>query len=663
MKVNIGKNTLGGGNKMQVDLRTYNRSTHNLSHAWRSSMGVGTLVPCYKEVALPGDTFDIQIDAKVLTHPTVGPLFGSYKLQVDFFTCPIRLYQAMLHNNALNIGMDMSKVILPKYKVIIGKSQSPTEENPWSQIHPSCVLAYLGQRGYGAPIGNTQSYTRNAVPLLAYVDIFKNYYANTQEENFFWLGRNIPNNYTSGDSLKYSQDGATITSGTITVVASGSSGNMSEKIAKSSTYVWKALRAENGFRKYVDEVYMSYNEMVATGLSSRLGDDRGSWVFIANNTPAPRATDGTYLRFSKVEIGSALEVQSGELEQFDQLREDILAAGTEMFTIDNTTKVNYSYFDNLFAGQCKTLGKDTNLPLATSFASAGLILKTHQSDIFNNWINTEWIDGENGISAITAIDTSEGEFTIDTLNLAKKVYDMLNRIAVSGGTYRDWINTVYTSNYTLHAETPIYEGGMSDEIVFEEVVSNSATEDEPLGTLAGRGRLGGQRKGGKLHIKIEEPSYIIGIASITPRVDYCQGNDWDIEQLETMNDLHKPQLDGIGYQDLTENLMAWWRNSTIAVGKQPAWVNYMTSFNKTYGNFAIEKNEAFMVLNRYYEPTDGKYVASATEGELNHTTYINPADFSYTFADTTADAQNFWVQLGFGVEARRVMSAKQIPNL
>ena len=44
----IGKNTLGGGNSMKVDLKTHNRSTHNLSYAWRSSMGVGTLVPCMK---------------------------------------------------------------------------------------------------------------------------------------------------------------------------------------------------------------------------------------------------------------------------------------------------------------------------------------------------------------------------------------------------------------------------------------------------------------------------------------------------------------------------------------------------------------------------------------------------------------------------------------
>ena len=48
--------------------------------------------------------------------------------------------------------------------------------------------------------------------------------------------------------------------------------------------------------------------------------------------------------------------------------------------------------------------------------------------------NTEWIEGPNGINAVTAIkiDPESQSFQLDTLNLAKKVYDMLNRIAVSG---------------------------------------------------------------------------------------------------------------------------------------------------------------------------------------------------------------------------------------
>ena len=110
MKVNIGKNTLGDSDKMSVSLREYGRSTHNLSSAWRSPMGVGTLVPFMKLIGLPGDTFEIDLDTRIMTHPTIGPLFGNFKFQADVFTCPIRLYNAMLHNNTnIVTGYEQSK--------------------------------------------------------------------------------------------------------------------------------------------------------------------------------------------------------------------------------------------------------------------------------------------------------------------------------------------------------------------------------------------------------------------------------------------------------------------------------------------------------------------------------------------------------------------------
>ena len=107
---------------------------------------------------------------------------------------------------------------------------------------------------------------------------------------------------------------------------------------------------------------------------------------------------------------------------------------------------------------------------------------------------------------------------------------------------------------------------------------------------------------------MDEPSYIIGIVSITPRIDYSQGNRFDVD-LDTLDDLHKPALDAIGYQDLTTNKMAWWDGKLSAentvtvktVGKQPAWLDYMTNYNKVFGNFAIPDNEMFMTLNRRYE--------------------------------------------------------------
>ena len=130
----------------------------------------------------------------------------------------------------------------------------------------------------------------------------------------------------------------------------------------------------------------------------------------------------------------------------------------------------------------------------------GLALKTYQSDMLQNWLNTEYIDGPGGISEITAIDTSDGSFTIDTFILSRKVYDMLNRIMVSGGTYDDWIDVQYDTNKYRLCTTPMYMGGLIKELVFQEVVSNSASAEQPLGTIAGRGRMANKHKGGNVNV-------------------------------------------------------------------------------------------------------------------------------------------------------------------
>ena len=206
----IGKNTLGGGKKMQVDMKTNNRSTHDLSYIWRTTQSPGTLVPFICELALPGDIHEIQLSANVLTHPTVGPLFGSFKLQLDVFECPIRLYNAQLHNNKLGIGLDMSKVKFPIFKTNLDK----TTDNPLTikgslndaQVNPSCLRSYLGFNGAGRIYpknGNTIKSPDQCMPELMYYDIFKNYYANLQEEDAYYINANTDIQEVSVDGQAY----------------------------------------------------------------------------------------------------------------------------------------------------------------------------------------------------------------------------------------------------------------------------------------------------------------------------------------------------------------------------------------------------------------------------------------------------------------------------
>ena len=85
----------------------------------------------------------------------------------------------------------MEQVKLPQIKVKLNQlwDTPSNNEKQWIQVNPSCLLAYLGIRGYAnTPKSGEKTVNKNALPILTYFDIFKNYYANTQEENFYIIG-------------------------------------------------------------------------------------------------------------------------------------------------------------------------------------------------------------------------------------------------------------------------------------------------------------------------------------------------------------------------------------------------------------------------------------------------------------------------------------------
>lgn len=652
IKKSIGKNTLGGGNKMNVYLHEYSRSTHDLSCVVRTDQSPGTLVPVFTLLQLPGDTFEVDMRKVTMTAPTIGPMLGSFKQQTDFFFCPIRLYNALLHNNTLNIGLDMKQVKLPKLSIDFstnaGKDKEWLEgsgETIRKRVNPSCLLAYLGIRDTSSASSTTSATSKtNAVKILAYYDIFKNYYANKQESTFYTIGSKAVE--TAATTII--QTGVRNTSGTYVLKNS-----LTFTLGTGEEILAIGLRTDTDIyrNREIAQIILddgktyTLKDLVRTTPVAFTGGEGIQFAILTATIVSSEMLNGKTI--SKI-IANPIAINSWDLTDIDEVREKILMQGRNEYIISKNSGDTFEGYLKQFAE------RDGNGYLKTINPQFGLALKTYQSDIFTNWVKTEWIDGDNGINAITAIDTSSGEFTLDTLNLAQKVYDMLNRIAVSDGSYNSWIETVYTVGGVPHYETPVYIGGSSNEIEFQEVISNAAAEDQPLGTLAGRG-ITTNFKGGTIKYKVDEPGYIIAINSITPRVDYCQANDFDV-YFNTLDDLHKPQLDGIGFQDRIWRQIAGasigdWTSANKSIGKQPAWIDYMTNYNRTFGNFALLENKGWMCLNRYFTTL------------AEYTTYIEPDRFNYIFADTDINAMNFWCQIAFNVKNRRVMSAKQIPNL
>lgn len=682
MKTELGGDRLGSGNKQEISLRNYERSTHDLGYIWRSSMASGTLVPFMSEVGLPGDSFDIDLDCDVKTLPTVGPLFGSYKVQLDVFECPVRLYNGKLHMNMLNIGMDMSEVLLPQLRLDAKYNASKKDDN--DQINSSSIYSYLNMRGVGRSTGDFGTRYFNAISYLGYWDIYKNYYANKQEERGFVIHAEDPGNsfdvqrgILETNSSQGSPTGLSpydITNGVSGIDTSLVTAYEVKLVVNSvwagTTSTPYGLPDVNSVEVLIDGV--TYNAVDKFDVYDSVDNGDGTYTCTFTHYNGARSASQDW-ELESSELTNTEPVGIGQpqltefpLENIDNMRMDILEAvrDTTAFIIDSTTEAPYGLglgYPSEYSGQPERWNHAYK-----KSSQEGLGIKTYQSDLFNNWISTEWIDGTNGVNEVTAVSTAGNEFTIDALNLANKVYNMLNRIAISGGSYDDWLDAVYTHERSKSVENPIYHGSLIKELAFEEVVSQAdvVTEDnnQPLGTLAGRGRLTNKNKGGKIKIKVSEPSYIIGIVSLTPRIDYSQGNKWDVN-LKTMNDLHKPALDEIGFQDLVTDQMAWFDTTTdnqgnvtySSAGKQPAWINYMTNVNQTRGSFAIDGDSMFMTLNRRYE--------QEANGIGDLTTYVDPSKYNEIFAYSELDSQNFWVQISNRIIARRKMSAKVIPNL
>lgn len=680
-KITLGGDRLGAGRKMTVQMRNFGRSSHDQGFVFTTDQAFGTLVPALCQIGTRGDTFYLDnIESLVRTLPTNGPVFGSVKQQIDVFVAPIRLYIGALHNNMTGVGLKMDQIKMPVTQHITTTYKEDTRLRAANRksVAKDSLEAYLGLNA--SPMGTDQDpnkvYTKNALFKLMYWDIYKNYYANKQEEEGVVIAGEIqPISIKSFIGILGGEP-----TGSVTVDLNGWSQN-GDLVGKDGSS-WNIVVSQNGIpanamgemlQIYVNvngnARFYSINELSnildqysqgAIQFTKMGNEPKYSLVFSQVNSAQVNFSHGLPGARIAQREGSKIELLRFPLKNIDTQREKILAAPIGVPFVENKSGAGMPYTATTEA----FTDKDGRVRETMAQTMCGLGIKTHLSDIFNNWLQTDWLDGENGINEITAVEVKDGHFTMDELNFKQKLFNMMNRIAVQDGSYDAWQTAVYGATGPMITESPIYVGGYSSEISFDEVVSTAASEDEPLGSLAGRGSTQQQtRKGGKnIKIKCTEASLIMVINSFTPRVSYSQGNEWYLN-LQSMDDLHKPDMDGIAFQVLPSG----WMNGVCekfnetdarieseAVGKQPSWTQYTTAVNKTFGDFASGGALEHMVINRTYEVDDTGTIENAT-------TYIDPTEFNVIFADQELTAKPFWVQIGFDLTSRRVMSANQMP--
>ena len=409
MKKTLGGERIGSGNKMTFDTKHFNRSSHDLSHVFRTTIAPGTLVPFLVLPTLPGDTFDIDLNALIHTLPAVGPLFGSAKLQLDVYQIPMRLYMRDLQMNKLEIGRDMSKVQFPQIRlrtnnISLGVNTAYSKATPWggreaqnSQIEPSSILAYLGIKGLGNSFENeslTVSRTFNAMPWLMYWDIVKQYYANKMEDNIFYIHNAGVKQDDLVSNIKIYTNNTETTLTVNTPLDITIEGNIILRLKFASSEDFNLFMPEEWVLKLSDipQEPSGTREYILTEKNFKIQAkaDSNEYYYTVINQPGaeiipfPNVGPVSVTTYSNVEWDyQRPKLSSFSLGNIDKMREKIMTkSGDTPLIIDGNDDAPYG---ELFYGVLNQEAEPFFEFMSIQSKQEGLALKTYQSDINNNW--------------------------------------------------------------------------------------------------------------------------------------------------------------------------------------------------------------------------------------------------------------------------------------
>lgn len=345
--------------------------------------------------------------------------------------------------------------------------------------------------------------------------------------------------------------------------------------------------------------------------------------------------------------------------------------------------VKLSDLDNLFLSLPVDGGDITQLlPSAIkesvgngiSKALAGMALGTYLPDVQNVILNKDFY--EKNVTSVQ-VSTSGGSFNIDQLVTAKKLWDSRTKDAMASGTFKDWIRMHYGVTPKIMDDMPTFLGATSSPIGFEDIRATTYAKDgDATQYLGDKGSSGyGYGSSRRFRIVCDRPGYVMILAQIVPCVDYDQGLSRYVLSRK-LSDEFRPEFNGIGLQDVlvsdlnasyesiteagtSEQLTPPWRAS---VGKQPAWIQYMTDINKIRGTFC--STERSWVLRRDMQAS-GDPDDSGVYNPIDDTAtsaYINPQDWQQPFADQSPTAQNFLVQFNIRHKVRSTVLKRLRPK-
>lgn len=175
--------------------------------------------------------------------------------------------------------------------------------------------------------------------------------------------------------------------------------------------------------------------------------------------------------------------------------------------------------------------------------------------------------------------------TIKDLRRAFKLQEFLEREAVGGTRYNEWIYSIFgvkTSDASL--QRPIYVTGSKSAVQISEVLNTTGTEDLPQGNMAGHGVA--VTNGAGASYFCEEPGVMMTIMSVMPKSSYMQGIPRKYLKITDRYQYFIPQFEHIGEQEVArQELNVQSTNRRGVLGYSARYTEYKVPFNYVSGEF------------------------------------------------------------------------------
>lgn len=380
-------------------------------------------------------------------------------------------------------------------------------------------------------------------------------------------------------------------------------------------------------------------------------------------------------------------------ERFDTLFRDIRSVGSNYFNngqvFDATRAVRTFFYGSgssveSFVPERKvSLSRDAyeqSSPYVVLFNDDhfGELRATYFADYNTAFLSNENVEYERSTARVQSDD--DGVITMEQIYHAQKVQNFIRRTIFKNSDYADFIDAQYGITPPTNLTKPLFLGKVSTWLSFNDVVSQAQTSDDTdvdsNTSLGSRSSLGfGRMVTGKLRddkdrhfvsFTAKEPGYFMVLEWIVPEVSYFQGFD-PLYDKRSLGSLFFPAFDKDGYQDkqfkyLNEQMTNLHYGSAglppffkfddynVAVSQEPAWWEYMTTYNKMSDQMVDEGVYRHWVFHREYDPQfigvprlddsnigDFDFTYQAVWAELpqdvTNNIYVTPEDFTHIFAN------------------------------